>query len=815
MHKKYLGIDLGTSNSAVAVFKDTSAEILFNTIGKVNTPSVVRVTEKGLQVGEKAQRNLHKDPQNTFKEFKRLMGTESLTKPDKNGKSWSADELSSEVIKNLKELAEEQEECTFDKVVITVPALFELPQSKATANAARLAGFDKVELLPEPVASGLACGWSDSETDSAWLVYDLGGGTFDASLLESRDGLLRVVAHEGDNFLGGRDIDRAIVEWIKQKISIEYQIDWEGDFDNKQSLIRQLFALAEQAKIRLSNAPKTIIEIDTEINDEEIQLDISFSETQLNELCQPIIKKTIDICLNLLAAQGLSLEHLARVVLVGGPAHMSIIKQQVAEQLAPLAEVNIDPMSLVAQGAAIYSATIGLDCGLLDNNEAQGNKADFQVWLQFPSICAELMPTVMGRIIDDSFQPATIQLCSSESEWKSAQIPVDESGIFLFEAKIKASYKNTFYLIAQDEFNNEIPVVHPSIDIVHGMTMSDPPLSRSIGIALANGYVKQFIDRGTPLPAKRTFTQSTVDTLVPKTDQKLNIPIVQGERRKARFCRNVGKLVIDSHDLQQTLAVGSPVEITIEVDRGGDLKAQAFLPDHNKLIEGVAKLVIEHTSIESLNATVHDLNLKLNNRMQDAFREKDEGLIIRLEPLTQQFNALQSELSKLKDDVDACLRLSRNLMDIEAEFEQIESEDQIHELMNECQNKYFYASDMVHDYGSEVDKKILNDCAKQLEQAFQFKRQGELERLIERFDDVTNSARQKNPEYYVDVFYYWASFIQYATNPRRANKLVDKGHKMIETNNLEKLKPLIDELFQLIPQQYRSEGEETYGSGIF
>jgi len=138
---KYLGIDLGTSNSASAVFENGSVSSVLNSLGEINTPSVIRITSSQVVVGAKAQRNLYSDPQNTFKEFKRLMGTETLSPPDRNNRQWKADELSSEVLKALKLSSENHSGYEFDKVVVTVPALFELPQSNATANAARLAGF--------------------------------------------------------------------------------------------------------------------------------------------------------------------------------------------------------------------------------------------------------------------------------------------------------------------------------------------------------------------------------------------------------------------------------------------------------------------------------------------------------------------------------------------------------------------------------------------------------------------------------------------------------------------------------------------------
>ncbi|VAW71003.1 Chaperone protein DnaK, partial [hydrothermal vent metagenome] len=322
---KYLGIDLGTTNSAVAIFVDGEVKTLLNTRGEVNTPSVVRVTPNAIVVGSKAKKHLHSDFANTFKEFKRLMGTESLSKADRNGHCWSAQALSAELLKSLRTLADEQAQCNFDKVVITVPALFELPQSKATAEAARMAGFDKVELLPEPVASGLAAGWSNECSDTAWLVYDLGGGTFDASLLESRDGLLRVVGHDGDNFLGGRDIDSTIVSWIKEQLQEKHSLSLLPEHNDYKQAIRHLEDAAETAKIRLSSTTQSVIELEFEYDDEDYEFDLGFSRETLKTLCAPLIQRSIDICKRLLKTQGLDLEHLQRVVLVGGPAHMPLI----------------------------------------------------------------------------------------------------------------------------------------------------------------------------------------------------------------------------------------------------------------------------------------------------------------------------------------------------------------------------------------------------------------------------------------------------------------------------------------------------------
>src|SRR6185312_5189745 len=212
----YVGIDLGTTNSAAAVFDGERVSVVRNAQGATVTPSVVRIDKQGrVTVGTRARRFLEQDPANTAGEFKRLMGTDKGIDFPGAGVKKKPEELSAEVLKALRQDINDQLGVAIERAVISVPALFELPQSSATSEAARLAGFARVELLQEPIASALAAGWrAEDDSKGTWLVFDLGGGTFDASLLETRDGLLRVVGHDGDNFLGGRDFDWAITEHL-------------------------------------------------------------------------------------------------------------------------------------------------------------------------------------------------------------------------------------------------------------------------------------------------------------------------------------------------------------------------------------------------------------------------------------------------------------------------------------------------------------------------------------------------------------------------------------------------------------------------
>ncbi len=808
----YLGIDLGTTNSAAAVFTDGAVRSIPNPMGEINTPSVVYTPASGDPVvGVKARRQLDSDPDNTFAEFKRRMGTDELSRPDRHGHRWSAVALSAQVLGALKTQAERECGLRFDKVVVTVPALFELPQNRATADAARLAGFETVELLPEPVASALAAGWDQSESGKAWMVFDLGGGTFDVSLLETRDGLLRVVAHDGDNFLGGRDIDRHITDWLLRELQND-GLSFDSQREDYRSFQAHLRDAAEQAKIRLSQTRQTLVEIDTTFAGQLVQADLTLTRDTLTELSQPLVDRAIGICQRLLRDQGLSPADLSRVVLVGGPAHMAVIRQAVTDQLAPIAEADIDPMALVSRGAALFAASIGLGC----EPRAQINSAAKpQVWLQYPSVCSELDPAVMGRIVDDSFRPAALRLKSLDSTWVSAATPVDDSGIFLIEARVRAGKKNDFVLEALDSEEQPMPMTATTVSIVHGISLSDPPLSRSIGVALADGMVQVYLQRGTPLPAKRVFVQSTVETLMPGDNRSLTIPIVQGERRQSRFCRNVGNLVIAASELKDVLPAGSPVEITLEVDRGGDLKAQALLPDTGTIIEGVAELVMSRAAPDALRAQAMDVGRRIFERLQWAFRERNETQIAQLQPLSDRIQQAQLQVESLHDDQDSCQRLQRELMELDAEIEHIEGREQLAELITECEDRYFHAASWVNEYGDSADHEILKSCAVQLQQAMDHNRRDELERLIERLNSVAHSAHQKSPEYWKDLFLHWASFVHSANNPRRARKLVDSGHELIRKGEFSRLKPVVHELFALIPTQYRQRADDVYDSGIY
>ena len=259
------GIDLGTTNSKIAMFNGSGATVIKNDIEMEFTPSAVWINRKGnIYVGQIAKKRLEFDNENTFSEFKRRMGTSEVYHFKDSGRQMLPEELSAEVLKDLRNNAEKRISEKVLAAVITVPAAFELPQCDATNKAAKLAGLTFSPLIQEPVAAALAYGFQSKSDRVFWMVYDLGGGTFDVAIIQVRDNQIYVVNHSGDNFLGGKDIDWEIVDRLLiPSLTGEYTLS-EFNRVNKKwiAAFAKLKQEAEQAKITISNNDSALITID-------------------------------------------------------------------------------------------------------------------------------------------------------------------------------------------------------------------------------------------------------------------------------------------------------------------------------------------------------------------------------------------------------------------------------------------------------------------------------------------------------------------------------------------------------------------------
>ena len=806
----FVGIDLGTTNSAAAVFDGEHVSVVRNAQGASVTPSVVRIDKQGrVTVGTRARRFIEQDPANTAAEFKRLMGTDEQIEFPAAAVKKKPQELSAEVLKALRQDIADQLGASIERAVISVPALFELPQSSATSDAARLAGFQRVELLQEPIASALAAGWR-AEQDGAgtWLVFDFGGGTFDASLLETRDGLLRVVGHDGDNFLGGRDFDWRITEHLASMLSVVPS----RKNPEHASALRALRLVAEDAKIELSRSDRAQVTLaqPLSIDGQDVDVDLELTRGTVEGLCAPLVDRALDVCVRLLTANGLGPGRLARIVLVGGPTVMPLVRARVAARLeAPIAEGH-DPMTLVAQGAALYAATAGLD----GRAPAQAFAPGRQVWLQYPAVSSDLTPHVVGKFVGDN-PPAKVKLVRNDGAWSSADATVGEDGTWLTSVTLLPRRACTFTIEAKTMGGDNIAVSPPSLTIVQGLTIGDPPLSRTLGVALANGHVQTYLERGAPLPARRTFTHHTVETVAKGSSESvLRIPIVQGELEAANLCRLVGTLDIGGDVVKDTVPTGSAVEVTIELDRGGRLSARALVPVIGQVFEQVAHLLVPDAAPEALDSAIRDLRRQLMDLRTDAFRHGLGQVIEKLDRLEARLSEAERDIDAAHGgDADAAQRARRALLDVDATMAEADLARKWPELDAASRQAAITASSTVGFHGTDAERALLNDVLAAMEKARKDRDAPELERQMRLAQRLSSAAFNRTPEAWEWYFEDAASEVSRARDLPRANKLVSEGKVAIDRGDAEELRRVVKALWQLLPEDSEAR-KRGFDSGV-
>ena len=353
---KVIGIDLGTTNSCVAVMEGGEAAVIPNSEGNRTTPSIVGVNNSGERlVGQVAKRQAITNPDNTVSSIKRHMGTDF--KASLAGKQYSPQEVSAMILQKLKADAEAYLGETVTQAVITVPAYFSDSQRQATKDAGKIAGLDVLRIINEPTAAALAYGVDKDNTDQKILVFDLGGGTFDVSLMEIGDGIFEVLATSGNNHLGGDDFDKKIIDWAIAEFKSQTGLDLSGD----KTAMQRLKEAAEKAKMELSTVTTSNINlpfITMDGNGQPQHLDLTLSRAKFDDLTADLVEKTMVPSRQALSDAGMGAGDIDKVILVGGSTRIPAVQDAVKKLTGKEPFKGINPDECVAIGAAIQGGVL-------------------------------------------------------------------------------------------------------------------------------------------------------------------------------------------------------------------------------------------------------------------------------------------------------------------------------------------------------------------------------------------------------------------------------------------------------------------------
>ena len=352
---KIIGIDLGTTNSCVAVLEGGEAKVIPNAEGNRTTPSVVAFKGDDELVGETAKRQAVTNVKNTISSIKRKMGTNE--KVEANGRMYTPEEISAKILSKLKKDAESYLGDKVTKAVITVPAYFNDAQRQATKNAGKIAGLDVERIINEPTAAALAYGLDKQDVLQTILVYDLGGGTFDVSILELGDGVFEVKSTAGNNHLGGDDFDERVANYLVSEFKKEHGIDLSKDA----MAMQRVKDAAEKAKKDLSSMTTTQISlpfITQNENKEPLHMDITLSKAKFEDLNKDLFDSTLEPVRKALKDAGLTAKDINKVILVGGSSRIPYIQELVKKELGQEPNKSVNPDEVVAMGAAIQGGVL-------------------------------------------------------------------------------------------------------------------------------------------------------------------------------------------------------------------------------------------------------------------------------------------------------------------------------------------------------------------------------------------------------------------------------------------------------------------------
>jgi molecular chaperone DnaK len=582
------GIDLGTTNSCIVRLDGEEIRIVQNADQMNVTPSVVRVLRSGsVMAGRRAYNAIAEDPDNVAAEFKRLMGQKHRHRFPASGRAMSPEELSAEVLKSLlADARRRQPDGDLSAAVITVPAAFTALQCEATARAARLAGLAEHPLLQEPIAAALAYGARPGRRDERWLVFDLGGGTLDIAVVSTRDGRLSVLEHRGDNHLGGKDIDRLIVQNLLLP-HLAAQFSLPGEPAAKGRLVRKLTLIAEYAKIELSNSEETIvtlIDLGDDAEGRPIEAELPLGRADIEAQIAPLVARCLQLAGDTLAAARLGGAELDRVLLVGGPTQMPYVRRSIGDALGAKVDFSLDPMTVVAYGAALYGATVERTAVA---PRAATTAGKLSVRLAFDPVSTSLEAAVAGKIDGARAHEAReVKIDTDNNFWTSGWHALHDN-YFEIPLVLQEGKNNTFLISVRDAEGRALAVEPSDFSVRHGLTISAPPLPHTISVELVqpDGTIElsPVFPRRTLLPAEKTVSYRASKTLRPSdTDASLAIKLWEGEALGEPQANTwVGNMHIRNEHIHRPIPEGAEIQLHIRVDASRLITVEVFVPHLN------------------------------------------------------------------------------------------------------------------------------------------------------------------------------------------------------------------------------------------
>ncbi|OQP64260.1 hypothetical protein A3860_19990 [Niastella vici] len=830
-------IDLGTTNSLIAKANNGSVDIFKNPSGmKVTLPSVVAFRKDRILIGDKAREYVEKDPANVFAAFKRKMGTgESFFIPN-NGSFKTPIELSTIVLQELKNFIFTGE--TPASVVITIPASFDTVQSNATKEAGYAAGFREVLLLQEPIAASLAFANKEGKAgmEGQWLVYDLGGGTFDVALVVIDDDEMKVIDHEGDNFFGGVDFDNGIITqlfipYLEGRFNISdlssKMLSANGRYNK---LYYQLIYKAEEAKIGLSSHTSVDIEFDfTDEAGETHEVYFSITRDQFEGIIRERIAASISFIRNLLSRNNLQPSAISEVVLVGGSTYIPLVRTLLTQELGIKVNTSIDPTTAVVEGAAWYA---GGRPGKAEPAPAAQQSASTPSGSNVPNATAiEVKTAYQANSRDlEEYLAATIKNAPAGSNYRITRSDGGfDSGLKPAAEKISEmllllpNSLNIFSLKLFDKQGFPLQVSIPEIMIVQGkFSIYGQPLPHDICLEVDDTdnnttHLELIFERNAILPIKKSITKTLSRTIVKGSDDQLLINVLEGSRYASPSSNlPIGIVSITGRQLKTDLVKGSDIDLTFEISESRDITVTAYISMIDEEFKQAFSPSSRSVNITRLQQETDYLHRVGKRQLEKLLKQEkyEEGAA--LQQALKELEVIQEKLRNLStDDVtDTKYQLDDQKRRLAQVIDSTEKDDQLLELKEEYYDKRESLRYLIEKTGDKnmlqryehmkaEENTWINSCSTQY-----------LRLKISEMDRLSWDIRKKDISYVTSIYMYYSMKPDDAySNLSEIRLLKKRGDEALTRRNPDEILSIVYRMYDLLID--KNQGDETMkGTGL-
>jgi len=814
----YLGIDLGTSNSAIAGNINGEVRLFKTSTGEDVLPSAIFVDRRGYRIyGRKAYEQSLLSPENVAVGFKRLIGTSTPIELKASQTTLSAEDCTGEILRQLLGQAfTETGQSQITGAVVTVPAAFNQMQSEATLRAAEAAGLDSAALLQEPIAAAMAAMIKGSSSGQ-FLVYDLGGGTFDLALVQSISGDINILAHEGVNMLGGRDFDRLILNnivrpWLLDNFALP--VDFQKE-DQYRKILRIAQLAAEKAKIELSHKTEaTIFAYEEEVravdaNGEDVYLNVPIERKDLESLLQEPIERTIEVSRKILKDSGYSHEDIDKIVFIGGPSKTPIVRSLVSQELGIPTDLNIDPMTAVAIGAAVYCESRDWSDKETKRKASRGSAiagGDLDLKYDYPARTNSDKALITVRVGDPNRASDMVIHIDTMTGWESGRKRIADG--MTIEVPVPDFGENHYRINIFDESGR--PVAEASTRILITRTQASAagiPATHTISIKVlervgsTRNILEPLVERGSLLPTSGTKAVRAARDMRAASSDHLSFDLFQDEYSEdPNLNLHIGSFQIDGTDFHEGLVrTGDEIILKWSMSDSGIITAAIEIPSISASFD-TPKFYVPQAGHQSFDL---DSGMQLAKSVMDlANEELEEAELAIGKEIAEQAEEIRKRMEAHHENLDSAHEADTvRVATEEARFVRQDIARLSAKYSSKLlERKLLTLRDNYNEYCRERADLKTNERFDKMILAAQREIHNDgpdAERIIDELTDLYATELWKDPGYVIYIFRKWSQERYRFSDFEKFDEFVRDGEIAISDNDISKLFEIVCHMWDI------------------